>query len=204
MSKLIKIDSSILGEASVSKQLTAVFEKEWLAAHPGGEVIAYDLGEEPLKHIDTEFLSSSFMAPDARTETDKSVLAQSDRFIKELREADHIVIGVPMYNFNIPSALKAYFDHIARAGETFRYTENGPEGLLKDIKASLMVATGGDYSQSPMKEMDFAGPYVKTILGFVGIDVENVVTAANLALGEESKAASVAKAKEAITEIFQK
>lgn len=201
MSQLIRIDSSILGEASVSKQLTADFEQLWLNSNEDGKVIYHDFGEQPLPHIKADFVFSNMTPAEQRTDGQKKVLELSDQLISELKQADHIVIAAPMYNFSIPSGLRAYFDHIARAGETFQYTEQGPKGLLTHLKATVLVTSGGDYTQAPLDQMDAVTPYIKTFLGFIGIEVENVIVAPGIA-NPEIKEGSIDQAKTQIANLF--
>lgn len=155
MKNLLRIDSSVQMEGSVSKMLADEFEGSWQTKYPGGTIVSHDLGQNPINHIDATFIYSSFTPVSDRTSDQVKALESSDHFIEELRNADHLLISVPMYNFSIPSSLKAYFDHIARAGETFQYTEQGPQGLLTNVKATLILASGGDYTQPPMDQMDF-------------------------------------------------
>lgn len=166
MTKVLKIDASGRTEASVSRDMSDRIAQR-LAN--GGEIVSRDLNDH-LPFIDADWIGANFTPAENRTETQKQTLALSDSLIEELRAADTLVIGTPVYNFGIPATLKAWVDQIARAGVTFRYTENGPEGLLKGKKAVVAFASGG----VPIgAAMDHVTPYLKTVLGFVGItDIE--------------------------------
>ncbi len=162
MTKVLKIDASGRTEGSVSRDMSDRIAKRMAN---GGKIVSRDLNDH-LPFIDEDWIGANFTPADDRTEDQKQKLALSDSLIEELRAADTLVIGTPVYNFGIPATLKAWVDQIARAGVTFRYTENGPEGLLKGKKAVVAFASGG----VPMgAAMDHVTPYLKTVLGFVGI-----------------------------------
>ncbi|MBT8102277.1 MAG: NAD(P)H-dependent oxidoreductase [Gammaproteobacteria bacterium] len=146
--------------------------------------------------VDAEWIEANFTPDDARTETHRKALALSDSLVAELRNADVLIIGTPVYNFSIPAALKAWIDMIARARMTFRYTENGPKGLLEGKKAYLIVATGGVPVGS---DMDFATPYLKHALAFVGITDVEIIAADRLnSQAEESMDAARAQIAELV------
>ncbi len=162
MIKVLKIDASGRTEGSVSRDMSDRIAKRMAN---GGKIVSRDLNDH-LPFIDEDWIGANFTPADDRTEDQKQKLALSDSLIEELRAADTLVIGTPVYNFGIPATLKAWVDQIARAGVTFRYTEDGPEGLLKGKKAVVAFASGG----VPMgAAMDHVTPYLKTLLGFVGI-----------------------------------
>lgn len=166
MTKVLKIDASGRNNGSVSRDLSNRIAQN-LAAD--SDITARNLNDH-LPFVDEEWIGANFTPADQRTEAQKSKLALSDSLIDELQAADTLVIGTPIYNFGIPATLKTWVDQIARAGVTFRYTENGPEGLLQGKKAVVAYASGG----VPMgAAVDHVTPYLKTVLGFVGItDVE--------------------------------
>ena len=195
MQTLLQIQSSILESNGQSSQLAARFVAEWRRAHPGAEVIARDVGRDPIPHLTAERFQAFLAKPEERTAAQTAVAAFSDALIGELRRADVIVIGLPMYNFGIPSTLKAYFDHVARVGHTFRYTEKGPEGLLKGKKAYIFAARGGKYVGTPM---DTQTGYVRDFLRFIGIEEVAFVYAEGLAMGEVPRNAAIAGAHAAI------
>ncbi|MEC9356682.1 MAG: FMN-dependent NADH-azoreductase [Pseudomonadota bacterium] len=183
MSKLLQIKSSLFGDLGKSSTMANSFVEAWHQTHPQDEVVVRDLSSDPIPHLDAERFQAFLAAPEARTEAQKAIVAESDALIEELRAADVVVLGLPMYNFGIPSQLKSYFDHIARAGVSFRYTANGPEGLLGDKKVYVFAARGGHYRDTPA---DTQTGYIRTFLGFLGFKDIEFVYAEGLALGEES------------------
>lgn len=185
--RILQIKASVLGTNSASSRLA----DEFIAQFPGAEVVERDLGAEPVPHLDGARVAALFTKPDERSGEQKAVVAYSDALIDELRRADVIVLGLPMYNFGIPSQLKAWFDHIARAGETFKYTDKGALGLLTGKKAYVFAARGGVYAGTAN---DFETPFVRQFLGFLGITDVQFVYAEGLALGEESRNNSIAAA----------
>jgi FMN-dependent NADH-azoreductase len=157
-------------ETSISRELTREFAATWKAAHPDGTVIYRDLAAEPSAPINQPWVHAAYTPADARTAEQKVLLAHSEERIQELESADEIVIGVPMHNFSVPATLKLWIDQVVRAGRTFSYGAGGPKGLLQNKKATLLIASGGVYSpESPAAAMNFVEPYLKTILGFIGI-----------------------------------
>ncbi|MBT9330665.1 FMN-dependent NADH-azoreductase [Paracidobacterium acidisoli] len=172
MSTLLKIDSSPRGDASVSRQLTAAFADRWLKHHPDARIIERDLyGASPLPLVDVNWIGAAYTPPAARTPEQNQTLAVSETLIQELQAADEYVFGVPMYNFSIPAAFKSWIDQVVRAGRTFSYTSGGSvEGLIKGKKATVIISSGGVYQpDTPLAVMDFVIPYLRTILGFIGI-----------------------------------
>ncbi len=149
MQTLLQIRSSIFSDGGQSSRLAERFVAAWHAAKPGGKVIVRDLALEPVPHLDAARFGAFVAKRDERTPEQQAMVAYSDALIDELARADVVVLAVPMYNFGIPSTLKAYFDHIARAGETFRYTEEGPAGLLTGKKVYVFAARGGLYAGTP-------------------------------------------------------
>jgi FMN-dependent NADH-azoreductase len=181
MSTLLHIDSSPL-ETSVSRELTREFVATWKAAHPDGKVIYRDLAKSAPAPLNAAWIFASFTPEASRTPEQKEALAPSDALIAELNEADEYVIGVAMHNFSIPSTLKLWIDQISRSGETFAYGAFGPEGLLKDKKATVLTATGGVYDlDTPAAAFNFVEPYLKSILGFLGVTDTTFVTAGGTA-----------------------
>ena len=179
---LLHIDSSARLSGSTSRELTArIVEKL------GGEVIRRDLSTH-LPLIDETWVNANFTPAEKRTEAQSAALSLSDTLIEEIRAADVLVIGVPIYNFGVPTTLKAWVDQVARAGVTFRYTENGPEGLLHGKRAILAVASGGTEAGS---DIDFASRYMRHVLGFIGITDVQIVTADQMMVDAD---AAVAKA----------
>lgn len=198
MKNLLQLNSSLFSSNGQSSQLADKFVAQWAAANPGSEVVARDLAAEPVPHLDGERFGAFLSKPEDRTADQQAVVALSDQLIEELRNADVIVLGVPMYNFGIPSQLKAYFDHVARAGVTFRYTEAGPVGLLTGKKAYVFAARGGMYAGTAR---DTQTGYVRDFLRFIGIDDVEFVYAEGLSMGDTSKEAALTKADNAIRQL---
>jgi FMN-dependent NADH-azoreductase len=181
MPTLLHLDSSPL-ESSISRELTREFVKTWQNAHPDGTVIYRDLAANPSKPLDTAWIYSAYTPEASRTPEQKAALAPSDELIGELEHADEYVIGVAMHNFSIPSVLKLWIDQIVRSGRTFVYAETGPQGLLHGKKATVLAATGGVYeADTPASALNFIDPYLKTILGFIGVTDTKFVTAGGAA-----------------------
>src|SRR5690242_1242357 len=130
MTTLLQLNTSLFSQSGQSSQLADAFVATWKQKHADGRVVKRDLASEPVPHLDAERFSGFLAKPEDQTPAQQTAVAYSNQLIAELRAADVIVLGLPMYNFGIPSVLKAYFDHVARAGVTFRYTEKGPTGLL--------------------------------------------------------------------------
>lgn len=192
MSTLLTIQSSLFGEQGQSSALINRFVEHWLTQHPGGKVINRNLAEDPVPHLDLERFQAFTANRDKMTDAQHEAVTQSDALIAELVSADVILLGIPMYNFNIPSTLHTYFDHIARAGVTFRYSANGPEGLVKGKKAYVFVTRGGVYGESHA-QTDF----VRQFLGFIGITDVEFIHAEGLAMKEKAEK-NLAAAKQRI------
>ena len=176
---VLRIDASARFDASVSRKLAdRVVEK--LGAD---RVILRDLAAEPIPHVSEDWASGAYTPEAERTTEQRTALAISDALIEELRDADVVVIATPVYNFTVPASLKAWMDQVARVGVTFRYTENGPEGLLEGKRAILAVASGGTEVGS---EIDFMTPYAKFFLGFIGIEDVDVVASDRLMVDAEA------------------
>jgi FMN-dependent NADH-azoreductase len=196
MRTIVQVTSSIFGEGGQSSRLANAF----VAQHPHARVIRRDLGRDPLPHLDAERFGAFLSRPESRTPAQHQVLAESDALIAELKDADALVLGLPMYNFGVPSQLKAYFDHIARAGVTFKYTEQGSVGLLEGKKAYVFAARGGLY-QGTARDTQTA--YVRDFLAFLGITDVEFVYAEGLAIGETQKQQSLAQAQRALRNLAQ-
>jgi FMN-dependent NADH-azoreductase len=175
---ILRIDASPRGDHSVSRRVLDRVE-----AKVGRANVRRDLDAEPLPHLNGTWTAATFTQPAERSPAQREALAQSDALVAELQAADTILISLPMYNFTVPSSLKAYFDLVARVGVTFRYTETGPEGLLKGKRAIVAIATGGTKIGS---EIDFATPYIRFFLGFIGIDDVSFVAAEKLMADAEA------------------
>jgi FMN-dependent NADH-azoreductase len=181
MPTLLHIDSSPL-ESSVSRELAREFVNSWKAAHPEGSVIYRDLAAAPPKPLDANWIGASYTPTEMRTPEQNNTLAESEELIGELEKADEVVFGVAMHNFSIPSVLKLWIDQVVRGGRTFSYGPAGPKGLLEGKKATILIASGGVYQPgTPAAAMDFLEPYLKMILGFIGITDVKIVTAGGVA-----------------------
>ncbi len=171
MTQLLRIDSSARVAHSHSRDLADRLEKGWLAAHPNGKVIVRDIIDQPIPHISNTTIAGFYTPADQLTADLKDALKLSDELINELKSADEILISAPIYNFSIPSALKAWIDQIVRVGQTFAYDGKSFQGLLKGKKVYFCLAYGGEgYSKEPLISMDFLKPYLQTIFGFVGFE----------------------------------
>lgn len=201
MATLLHIDSSVRQTGSLSRQLGGEFVAKWQAANAAGTVVRRDVVANPLPHL-TEQLVGAYYTPAEQRNADQAyTIKTSDALVDELIAADTIVIGAPMYNFSISSGLKAWVDHVARAGRTFQYGANGPEGLLKDKKVVVFVASGGVYSTGPAASYDHVTTYLRAVLGFLGLTDVTFVVAEGVAMGEEAVAAALAKGRAGIDAI---
>ena len=190
MTKALIINSSALGEASVSNKLSRQLADHLKASDPSLEINIRDIGSEPIPHLTAATVGAIRGVAD--NDEARRTLALSDELIEELAEADLLVIGSPMYNFGISSTLKTWFDHILRAGVTFRYTAEGKsEGLMTGKKAVVIESRAGFYSQGPASGLDSQEPHLRTLLGFMGITDVVFVRAEKLAFGPEAAAAAI-------------
>ncbi|WP_024852085.1 FMN-dependent NADH-azoreductase [Hydrogenovibrio kuenenii] len=196
MSTLLRIDSSALTQGSNSKHLAEQYQKQWLATHPQGNIIHRDLAMQPPEHLSEAMIGAMYTPAESRSVEQQAALSDSDLFLNEVKLADTLLISMPMYNFGIPSSLKAYLDHIIRVGESFTYTEDGPKGLLKNKNAVIILTSGGNYTESPYKQFDHVTPYLKTALGFIGLEDIKVVIAPNMAKEETARQQALNNAEE--------
>lgn len=199
MANFLILDSAATGEASVSRKLTAGFVEQVRRRDPDAAIVHRDVGREPIPHL-TE---ATVRAIRGEAETDEELRTRqlSNMLIAELRAAETIVIGAPMYNFGMASTLKAWFDHVLRARVTFRYTSEGPEGLLKGKRAVVIETRAGFYSEGPAAAMDSQEPHIRTLLGFVGVTDVTFVRAERLAGGPEAAALSISNAAETLADV---
>jgi FMN-dependent NADH-azoreductase len=195
MSKILHIDSSAKPQGSVTRALSAEAVAVLQKQNPGSSVVYRDLTKDPLPHISPEYLGGIF-APGQTPEHETVKL--SDKLIEEILAADVIVIGAPMYNFTLPSQLKAWLDYVVRAGKTFRYGAAGPEGLVQGKRVILAVASGGVYKEGPMASYDHVVTYMKQILGFLGIHDVSVAWAEKQAMGPDVAGPELERAKHEI------
>jgi FMN-dependent NADH-azoreductase len=193
MTHILAVNSSISGEASVSRVLVEDALQRLLEVNPGATVTHRDLGNSPIPHLTPATVAG--IRADATTQEERATAAFSDELIDELRAADVIVIGAPMYNFSIPTGLRAWFDHVIRSRVTFSYTETGPQGLLTGKRVLVIESRGGLYSEGPNKAIDFQEPYLRTLLGFIGLSEVTFIHAEKIAYGGEAREAALAHAK---------
>lgn len=194
---ILVIKSSVFSDGGNSSALVNAKVEALKAAHPQATIVERDLGANPIPHLDGERVGAFFTPVEKRTAEQQQVDDFSMALIEELKAADQVVVGVPMYNFGIPSQLKSWIDHVARAGITFRYTENGPQGLIADKPVTVLAARGGLYAGT---ENDTVTPYIKLFFSFVGISSVEFVFAEGLNMGDETKAKAMDEAKAAIAQ----
>ena len=191
MTTLLQINSSVFSKGGQSSLLADHYVATWQKANPTGKVVSRDLATDPIPHLSGETVGAFVTPAEARNDAHKAAVALSDALVAEIQAADVVVIAAPMYNFNIPSVLKAYFDHIARAGITSKYTEAGPVGQLTGKKTVVFSTRGGIYAGSPS---DVETPYIRQFLGFLGMTDIQFVYAEGLAYGDEKKAEAMTAA----------
>ncbi|SMF72787.1 FMN-dependent NADH-azoreductase [Allosphingosinicella indica] len=196
MQKFLVIDSAVTGAQSVSRKLTDGLVSA-LAGEEGAVVTRRDVGHTPIPHL-TEATVGAIRGAEAESAEARAALALSDTLVAELFDADVIVVAVPMYNFGMPSTLKAWFDHVLRAKVTFQYGANGAEGLLKNKRAIIVSTRAGGYAEGDGAAMDSQEPHVRTLLGFMGITDVEVVRAEKLAFGPEVAETAIADAGHAL------
>lgn len=192
MTTLLQINASLMNHQGQSSQLANQFVAAFHKSHPEARVVVRDVAAaDAVPHLNAERFGAFITKPEERSVAQRAVVSYSDALIDELKQADVVVIGLPMYNFGVPSQLKAYFDHIARAGVTFRYTDKGPQGLLTGKKVYVFAARGGLYAGTPM---DTQTSYVRDFLRFLGMADVEFVYAEGLAISPQSKEAGLARA----------
>ncbi|MBP7240909.1 NAD(P)H-dependent oxidoreductase [Amaricoccus sp.] len=201
MLNILAIDSSSAGSASVSRRLVDETVSALVAAAPGAAVVRRDLAADPVPHLTAATLAGVRGEPSSEAEL--AARALSDTLIAELEAADVLVLGAPMYNFSVPTVLRSWFDHVLRAGRTFRYTEAGPEGLLKGKRAIVIESRGGLYSAGPAQAIDFQEPYLRHLLGFMGVSDVRFVRAEKIGFGPEARAEAIAAAVAEIADIAE-
>jgi FMN-dependent NADH-azoreductase len=203
MANLLFVSSSLFGDASQSRTVAQDFVDRWLQAHPGTKVARRALTADSIPHLTLATFTAGATPADKRNAAEAANAALADRLIEELEAADVVVIAAPMYNLSIPSTLKAWIDHVARAGRTFRYSAAGPEGLLKGKKVFIVTGRGGIYSgDSPAKGFDFQEPYLRAALGLLGLTDVSFIHVEGLAMGPDSAASAHARARSVIDNLL--
>ncbi len=193
---ILVIKSSVFSDGGNSSTLVNAKVESLKAEHPDATIVERDLAANPIPHLDGDRVGAFFTPAENRTAEQQQVDDFSMTLIEELKAADHVVVGLPMYNFGIPSQLKSWIDHVARAGITFRYTENGAQGLIENKPVTILAARGGLYAGT---ENDTVTPYIKLFFGFVGITDVEFVFAEGLNMGDETKAKAMDEARAAIS-----
>ena len=196
MANILVLNSSVSGDGSVSKVLVVEAVRHLMEANPDATVIHRDLGAAPVPHLTTANVAGVRGVP--ATDAELAARTLSDELIAELRAADTIVIGAPMYNFSIPTSLRAWFDYVLRPGETFKYSEAGPQGLLTGKRVIVIESRGGLYSAGPAQAIDFQEPYLRTLLSFIGLSNVTFIHAEKIGFGPEAREAALAGAKQAL------
>jgi FMN-dependent NADH-azoreductase len=191
MPTLLHLRTSLFGDQGQSSRLADRFVERWTQQHPDTLVRLRDLAAQPIPHLDAAGFAAFLSAGGDLSAAQRDTLALSSTLVQELVEADVVVLGLPMYNFNVPSALKAWFDHVARVGISFRYTESGPVGLLADRPVYVLAARGGLYAGT---ERDVQTPYVRQFLGLLGIHDLRWTYAEGLSVSEQMRDAALASA----------
>lgn len=195
MTTILQINSAARSQGAQSTLLADELTAKLQQSNPGAKVVVRDLLADALPHLDESVLGAFFTPADQRSAEQNAIVAKSDALIAELRAADIVVIGAPLYNFGVSSQLKSYFDWIGRAGVTFRYTENGPVGLIEGKKVYVVSARGGKYAGTPN---DSQTPFLRSFLGFLGMTDVTFIFAEGLNLGPDAQSAGLASAREAI------
>jgi FMN-dependent NADH-azoreductase len=201
MTKLLVLESSLFpATISASRRVTGQLVDALIAAEPKTTIIRRDLAVEPLAHVGMDLMGGAMTPPADHTPAQAQAVSLSETLIDELMAADVVVIGAPMYNFSVPSTLKAWIDNVARAGKTFRYTAQGPEGLVTGKRVFIVASRGGGYSEGPMTAFNFQDPYLRTVLGLLGMTDVTVITAEALRVSPEAEAVGYANATRQIAE----
>jgi len=203
MANLLFVSSSLFGDGSQSRLIASEFIDRWRQSHPRTTVVERELTAERIPHLSLAALAASMTPADTRSPAEHQAAALADALIEEVEAADVIVLAAPMYNFSIPSTLKAWIDHITRAGRTFRYGAAGAEGPLKGRKVFIITGRGGIYSDnSPAKGMDFQAPYLRAMLGFLGLDDVTFIHVEGLKISPEAAASGIERARKAIGDLL--
>ena len=203
MPNILFLSSSLMAENSNSRRIATELVASIRAAQPSKTVKERHLSPDTMPHLTLQTLGALGKPADQRSKAEQDAARFADGLIEEVEAADVIVIAAPMYNFSIPSTLKAWLDHVVRAGRTFRYTASGPEGLLSGKKVYVVASRGGYYTgESPARGLDFQEPYLRTILGFIGLKDVSFIHVEGLAIGAEAAAKSLGEARAAIDGIF--
>jgi len=204
MKNVLLVQSSPRGSESYSQKVARSIVTELEDGYPGANVVVRDLAQNPPPHIGEAFVGGISTGPEQRTPEQTEALALSDELIDELLATDIVVLAVPMHNFGPPSTLKAWIDHVVRVGRTVSYSQKGPEGMLKGRRAILVLARGGVYSDGPARPFDFQEPYLRAILGFIGITDIDVVPVEGIAMSaigpEKALTSAMARSRKVLSQ----
>jgi Acyl carrier protein phosphodiesterase len=201
MSSILLVTSSTRGAESLSTRIANELVARLQERDPSVELVRHDLGDDPIPHLDAVTTSAIRKAPSDRNSSEKDAAARSDALVAELLAADTVVLATGLINFNIQSGLKSWIDNVARAGLTFTYTSEGPKGLATGKKVYVVLAAAGVYSEGPAAAMNHAVPYLKTVLGFMGMTDVEVITVEGTAFGDEAAAKAVQVAQARVSEL---
>ena len=203
MAKLLFVTSSLFGEGSQSRLIAGEFIDRWRRSHPRTVVVERELTAETMPHLNLPALAAAVTPAETRSAEQHQAAALADTLIAEVEAAEVIVLAVPMYNFSIPSTLKAWIDHITRSGRTFRYGAGGPEGLLRGKKVFVITGRGLVYGDSsPGKDMDFQAPYLRAMLAFLGLDDVTFIHLEGLKISPEAASGTLERARQAIGDLL--
>jgi FMN-dependent NADH-azoreductase len=202
MANLLFVSSSLFGDGSQSRTIATEFIDRWRQTNPRTTVVERELTADSIPHLSLATLTAAMTPADKRSAAEHEIAALADTLIEEVEAADAIVIAAPMYNFSIPSTMKAWIDYITRAGRTFRYGAAGAEGLLKGKKVFIVTARGGIYSEGPAQSMDFQAPYLQAMQGFVGLDDVTFIHVEGLKVGPDAAASGIERARKAIDDLL--
>lgn len=204
MAKLLRIDCSARDQGSHSREIADFFQKTWLDHFPAYEVILQDLAKQHIPHIDTDTIRAYQTKREKHDHTLKKASALSDQLIAELLSADVLLFSIPMYNFSIPSTLKAYIDQIVRSGFTFNYDpDKGLQGLLRDKHAVVCMSSGAVFSDPAMAALDHVQPYMTTLLNFLGITQIDVIKVEGTTTDSQAMARSIQTARQQIQNLVK-
>lgn len=202
MTKQILVVDSSPRAGAVSRKLTGEIAGRLQKQYPEARVVHRDLAAAPLPHLTEDVITAFYTRPDQRDDRLKEAIVLSDAAVDELLASDIIVIGAPMWNFNVPSVLKAWIDHVVRAGRTFVFGPNGSEGLASGRKAIVVLSSGGIYSEGPAQAMDFHTTYLRSLLGFIGVTDVSFVRAEGVSVGKDGYEKALTSAEAQMSQVL--
>ena len=202
MATILLVTASPRGERSATRTLSTTFVDLWAQNHPEDTIWLRDVGHHPVPHVTEPWVVGAFAPAEAQTAESKAAISVSDQLVDEFLAADRYIFAVPMYNFNVPSTFKAYIDQIVRPGRTFAMGPNGVEGLVKNKKALFITSSGGTYAAgTPTASMNFQEPYLRAVLGFIGMTDLQFVVADSMSRGEDAARQSRERCETALKEL---